>query len=272
MLSFGDRIESGHYKVHSKFNKVINFVRKGCIVSLVTEVIGAGPTNIVLNNLNFLEGDTLIIDKGYLVNNDFKISINNQKIYNSGINFKEVNYETLEMNLQYFESVISKRSPKKSLAFLLNDRRRNEFTTGFEKKFMKLVIRAVEEIIEGNVMKGVRIIKGVGFGLTPSGDDFLIGFLSGLHVVQTINEADYSTLMKNIYETARSKNQISNTLLSLAKEGFFFEKFKKLITSIINGYKKDILRDTEDFISIGETSGADICVGFLLACNKKSFD
>jgi len=78
------------------------------------------------------------------------------------------------------------------------------------------------------LIEGIRLIKGVGIGLTPSGDDFISGLLTALKVLEIINKENNSYLRKIIYDNAKGDNLISNNFLFYASEGLFFEKNKKL--------------------------------------------
>ena len=54
LLSIGDQVKPGTYRLHSRFSRAINFERAGRLVSVVDETIGPGPLNIVLPSLNEL--------------------------------------------------------------------------------------------------------------------------------------------------------------------------------------------------------------------------
>jgi hypothetical protein len=51
LVSIGDQVRPGNYRLHSRFNRAVNFERAGRLVSVVDETIGPGPLNIVLGAL-----------------------------------------------------------------------------------------------------------------------------------------------------------------------------------------------------------------------------
>ena len=50
LLSIGDQVKPGSYRLHSVFQRAVNFERAGRLVSVVDETIGPGPLNIVLSD------------------------------------------------------------------------------------------------------------------------------------------------------------------------------------------------------------------------------
>ena len=142
--------------------------------------------------------------------------------YTSKINFQSVNNAILADNLSFLESTLVKLSPEKSLCFLLDEKRELSFKPGFEMELVKRMKSGVSLILKGtmeSLIEGITRIKGCGFGLIPSGDDFIAGMLSGLYLTQEIFSMDLSEIRKKIYEAALGENLISNTFLSLAEEG-----------------------------------------------------
>ena len=51
LLSIGDQVKPGSYRLHSVFKRAVNFEHRGRLVSVVDESIGPGPLNIVLRDL-----------------------------------------------------------------------------------------------------------------------------------------------------------------------------------------------------------------------------
>ncbi|MGQ4807294.1 hypothetical protein NKDENANG_00639 [Candidatus Entotheonellaceae bacterium PAL068K] len=50
--SIGGRVQQGVYRMHSQFDREVNFTNDNLLVSLVAEEIGAGPLNIVIKDIN----------------------------------------------------------------------------------------------------------------------------------------------------------------------------------------------------------------------------
>ena len=51
LLSYGDNIPEGDYRLHSAFEHAVNFRRGRLIISLVSKGAGAGPVNLVVKQI-----------------------------------------------------------------------------------------------------------------------------------------------------------------------------------------------------------------------------
>jgi len=272
--SYGDRLDKGSYEVHSRFNKTVNFISANTIVSIVNEEIGAGPLNIVIRGSDLKDVRSLIIDdKGFLLN-DLRFDFDDAHRFDSRIEFVDIDIDKFKSNLYIFENCLLQYSSAMSLAFLLDAKRKKNFRTFFEKEFVGRFDAGVEKIFSTELIEGVTMIKGAGFGFTPSGDDFLYGLLIALNIATGLFKLDLTECVNRIYDTARGNNPISNAFLRCAKDGFLFERFKKLVHSILYFGKKEIFECNQALLSVGETSGADMGIGFLMglkSCQLSAF-
>lgn len=271
LLSFGDHLEKGIYNVHSRFDKVINFYSGNTFVFIVNNSIGGGPFNIVVDDVDFSELESLIIAEEYFQLNGENFFFDDSTRYNSELKVSDFDGNKFTSNLVFFEKALIENSSDKCLSFLLDESRKKNFKSSYEIEFVRRFDVAVECFTSSNYLEGVKLIKGIGFGLTPSGDDFISGFLIALNVIQKREKVDYSNLIAHIYEAAKGNNAFTNAFLLAAKNGFLFEKFKNLIHSILYSGQNEILENTRTLISFGETSGADQGVGFMFGI-KRNFN
>jgi len=255
VISYGDKLENGTYKVHSKFDGVVNCLSENnYLTSVVSEKIGEGPLNIVVKgNINFQE---LVIDNENIFFNQTKTAL--PKKYSSKIETKVIS------DLELFKKYLLNLSSDKSLAFLLDPKRDKNFTTSFEKEFIKRMKAAVELLFSSDFIAGVKKIKGLGFGLTPSGDDFLCGILIALNLL----EHDFTNVINTIYQEALGENILSNASLLCARDGSLFHRTKKLVQEISNDEKLEEV--IKEFLSIGATSSADMGVGLYLGLTRSN--
>ena len=265
LKSYGDHLQQGNYKFHSRFKKVINFISDDSLVSIVKEDVGAGPLNIVVSGIDIDAIHSLIIKEKYFILNHVQYDFLPSKRFDSTIKPMKLNLNKLKYNLTVFEKSLLENSQPKSLAFLIDKKRKKNFKTTFEKKFINRFECAVEQIYSSKYIDGIKRIKGTGFGLTPSGDDFVCGFLHGLNITQHFLQTKAINLINEIYKTAKGENPISNAFLLCAKQGMMFEKFKELILSVLYLGKRQIDENTKGLCRIGGTSGSDMGIGFLKA-------
>jgi hypothetical protein len=103
----------------------------------------------------------------------------------------------------------------------------------------------------------------MGFGFTPSGDDFVSGFLSCFNILcKAFNGAP---LLVKWNTLCTSTTWISAKLLDYAQKGIIDDVLEKVILSIIDGDGESLLWYIQDLIARGHTSGLDISMGVLFA-------
>ena len=273
IVSIGDRIFPGDFSLHSRFTRAVNFTDGREIIAVVDEEVGRGPVNIVVRGFDLTEVKNLRIDDETIRIGERFFPYDRSNIFNSRINHGRIDKEKLTGNLPYFEEALLDFSSPQSLAFLIDPDRKIYFKTGFEKNFVTAVCDAVGLIFAGDdypfkpggkFIAGIKKIKGVGFGLTPSGDDFIAGLLAALNLLESLDGKDRKVLKREAAAAARGGNLLSNSFITLARDGFFFERFQRLISTLLRGNKNQIRAAAKNLLAHGETSGSDMGVGFLM--------
>ena len=114
----------------------------------------------------------------------------------------------------------------------------------------------------------VRKLIGLGAGLTPTGDDLLVGYLAGLWcTVQNGNERIQfiSSLGKRVVDLSPRTNDISWTYLYHAVQGQVSSRLANLAEAICIGGNLNHLFDVaENAMQVGHTSGMDTVTGLLI--------
>ena len=274
ILNFGDCIENGSYKLHSKFKSVHNYTNDIEIVSLVSSDIGKGPNNIVLNNFPYLAEQNLVISNHTLLIGNTALHIDpiesrtKENIY---IN----NISELLFRIRLLSDNISDNMSPKSLGFLMFPDNEQFFQTAFEKAFLAHVKNAVQNISLENLPTIAKNMKGVGFGLTPSGDDFNCGILYALNYLNKITIRDFSEIIEKCYLNSIGNNLISNTFLKYAYSNKYYENFYQLLITLKHNELETITHYANKLIGSGHTSGSDMLTGFILTIrgvlNDKKF-
>ena len=262
-LSIGDRVKQGAYQIHSRFNHAVNFIRRGKLVSVVDKEVGAGPRNIVLHDLKLARVDALEIRERVIVLGAQKYPFSHRHVFRSRLEIAGFNPETCRKNLSLCETMLVELAPAQSLAFILDRSGTRGLTSPLEQAFLQRITGGVEMIFAGQVIDGVRLLKGCGPGLTPSGDDFIAGLLFGLNFLQEVLHRDFKQLIDIVFQTARSGNIFSQTFFELAREGRVFEKLKELIHALNCAEERELHACAERLFAVGASSGADLATGFL---------
>jgi len=111
------------------------------------------------------------------------------------------------------------------------------------------------------------MMKGIGPGLTPGGDDFISGMLIALNLCSAITKTDFSVTISKIMNAARGENLFTNSFLECAARGQVSEKFKQFLRSLLSS-PEEIQPATNQLLAVGATSGADQATGFFIGMKR----
>jgi len=119
----------------------------------------------------------------------------------------------------------------------------------------------------GNLSQRLLGLIGRGSGLTPSGDDFLVGFLLTSYYLKQVSPSTalQEELQYQIVQTARDQTTtLSAALIQCAADGAADERLMNALRWLAQG-DADIRRVKSDLLSYGSSSGMDSFVGMLAA-------
>jgi hypothetical protein len=110
--------------------------------------------------------------------------------------------------------------------------------------------------------QGVSELAGLGGGLTPAGDDFVVGALLAVWAGRFCPEA--RALCEPIAEAAASQTTLlSAAYLRAAAHGECMQHWHAMFHALCESSTCHLPLATHDLLSIGHTSGADALAGFL---------
>ena len=264
LISVGDHIESGIYTVHSKFKDIVNLISNNGFVSVASTEKYFGPYNIIID-------DFLLSNINKIEINDYKLSINNyyfhinkEIVWSSFYLFPEIDSDALLNKINCLINTLKTMVSDHSLLFIQN-KKLPETLYGFNKELYKSIKTGIDTLYIYGPEKGIPLIKGKGMGLTPSGDDFITGYLYALYTLEKIYTASNYDLRKKIFNDAISTNIISNFQLKAASEGWFSSCFFPLLDFLFKNNNFNCLTACKPLLSCGFTSGEDILSGFILS-------
>ena len=132
---------------------------------------------------------------------------------------------------------------------------------------MRILLNATQRY-DSTDISAINSLIGLGSGLTPSGDDLLIGYMAGLWCT-TQDKSErlqfISNLGKTIIRLSSKTNDISRTYLYHAAQGQVSSLLVNLAEAISRGENPDhLLESTEAAMYVGHTSGMDVVTGLLI--------
>jgi uncharacterized protein DUF2877 len=149
---------------------------------------------------------------------------------------------------------------------LFNSDQGSLLTRKLSQPAMQLI--AAAECLDSHIARdAAQKMIGLGPGVTPSGDDVLIGFLAGLHSTAG-NEQGRLAFIRAFGESllilSRETNEISRTYLHHAIHGQFSSSLIALLAAINSGAEEQLSSALKDAMRVGHSSGMDSVTGFLM--------
>lgn len=150
----------------------------------------------------------------------------------------------------------------------------------YQKIIFKKAVSALEKIRQGLLSdrrlfkSGVQGLIGLGSGLTPAGDDFLVGLLLTYHFLEYLEfflefndefitdlGLDSQEFMKEIQDKT---NLLSSTAVILAIRGRPFQLIVDILQNIFAQQKAKTISSALRLINQGSTSGTDTLAGLII--------
>ena len=114
--------------------------------------------------------------------------------------------------------------------------------------------------------EGPEALLGLGGGLTPAGDDLLVGALAALAWLGAAG--DFSRLAAAAEPRLEQTGLISRAFLRRALEREFSQPVLALFSALDGGSEQDLLQTAARLCSVGHTSGSDLLGGVLWALRR----
>jgi Protein of unknown function (DUF2877) len=132
------------------------------------------------------------------------------------------------------------------------------------------LVKATKDLQIGYTISALAPLIGLGPGLTPAGDDFIVGYLAGLWSTVAGDSARLrfiSSLNVWLSRASGGTNRISRTYIDAALSGQLSEPIATLAYHLDQTTDKASVRTAaETALHIGHSSGSDGVLGLLLGC------
>lgn len=247
----------------------------GSIVALVSPPLLNGPLNIVVGppgDFSFQQwriGMTARADPSSLQLEDgIEIDLARAHIWDATLMpWDEVEAATLRTSLDIVRRTVLQEAPEGSFAhYLPGSGERGSGADPLRYRAhdgMTQLQAGLRERAQQDVAGGARKLAGLGPGLTPSGDDVLVGALVALTVWPPSNLAGFRQAI--VDAVPGHTTRISTAYLEAAARGEASEAWHRLLAVLPQTDRGEVVAAARRLMAFGETSGADMLSGFLLA-------
>lgn len=129
-------------------------------------------------------------------------------------------------------------------------------------------VTGVEQFCQGwqhqdevEIFQAVDRLAGFGPGMTPAGDDGLMGIMYGAWAAQP--QPDESLLHRAAAQAGAQTTTLSRAFLAAAAEGEAVQAWHELVEAIRAGEAEAVVAAAQGILAIGDSSGACALAGFL---------
>jgi hypothetical protein len=129
------------------------------------------------------------------------------------------------------------------------------------------LLEALEQMRMTSACQHAKSIIGLGPGLTPAGDDFLVGLFAVLNLPGSPCCGWLGGGKDVLSHAEQSTNAISLAALTPAAYGHVRESISRLIETLICGTPATLTEALDRVLAIGSTSGSDLVAGILAGLN-----
>lgn len=233
-----------HPRILHVFDRACNLINeRGDVLSVVTSEIGNGPFNLVIGD-KVLFSDHLLVDSRVSMTDNqlnlgnLTIDIDNAQLWNPRPDWETLHVHRDHIAHQVTQLPLTTYQPSNSLPSSL----------------------ATADITAS--LAAARQLAGFGVGLTPAGDDFLMGAIYAAWIIYPLEVA--RTLALEIANVAAPlTTSLSAAWLRSAGQGEAGILWHEFFNALIAGEVSPIEETMNNILAVGETSGADALAGFV---------
>ncbi|HAV77582.1 MAG TPA: hypothetical protein DCX53_09550 [Anaerolineae bacterium] len=242
--------ETRYPRILHVFDDACNLINeRKDVLSVVIPQIGNGPFNLVVENSLLISErvslETQIsVSPAELTIGELTINAVNGILWNPRPNWEQFH----RMRIEILHEQVSFFLPEHELSIpsgLLYS-----FTTSIVTADLPAMISAAKKI------------AGMGIGLTPTGDDFIMGAIYAIWIIHPTEVAE--VLAQEVANAAMPlTTSLSAAWLMSAGRGEAGQEWHELLDALTSENQSVIRKRVKNILAVGETSGADALTGFL---------
>ncbi len=262
---------------------------RGRVLSLVSGRVGNGPFHLVLAPAGCSAEDSLLLSSltkmdtgpgavqvtpGELRVGGLAIVLPPSRLWNPRPNWPAVRRTQLcrSRQVQRLKRLLQANAPPRSLAWAVLARRPSQEAPGWDVHWLRRAETGVRHLSRGLtsgskrfLRRAARELAGLGPGLTPAGDDLLVGFQLALWGLFPENQArDLAAVVCGC--ACRRTSAFSAAWLRAAASGEAAQPWHDLLAALCCGDLGETAGAARALLLRGHTSGSDALAGWLLAC------
>lgn len=258
---FSNDLEEQKWHVHSKYKNSFNIQdeRKQQLVVVTTTNYPFMPNGIYLEAADFPKllaaveiGEQITWKRNSLHFSTNHLFLLHGQRYSSKMEVtEEVLGKSLEKLFSYAFTLVKETGSQRTLAQFL------ETINPFSEAIQQLCLED-----QTQQASGVNFLLGRGLGLTPSGDDMIVGHLAARLLLRK-KSSILNNLLTELLTEQILTTDISKHYLLCALSGRFSDPVLKLEALTTSSNEEQIEKAVQTIISVGHTSGVDLLAGLI---------
>ncbi|MBU8916952.1 DUF2877 domain-containing protein [Bacillus sp. FJAT-29953] len=273
-VEFLQKLNSSKFtgSVHSTFNRTFNIKchQNGELYTIACRNVDNGPNTLIIDvdNIRPMEiavNDQVFTKKNILhIGNKLAISFESVNKWACVVPGYPLNEEILNQNLKKLKKFIDIHGKSGGIKKheLPNSLFEAKMSSMLELRTNLLLDELAEDRMSSALEHAISII-GLGPGLTPSGDDFLVGLFTSFSM---LNGPFYGrrSFCEDVVSKAKTlTNDISWMALQKASTGKVRESIILLLNALLGENEADLFLSLNKVLNIGSSSGTDIALGLV---------
>lgn len=250
-------------EVHSVFHKAINLIdQDGCIISLLTKAIDEAPMSILIDILDFdrwgiVAGEKVEASPSKITLGSHIIDLSKAKVYELSRGCFLAGSLMIRKNLETLRQLLTSNHPPLHHSF-------DKMASQMLAERTAALKEACLQHTSSRIIQAGRSLLGLGQGLTPSGDDILMGMFLVLGL-EGSPMGDFDQLLGEIIAGVGDQTtDVSYQGLLRASRGQYRSILVKAAQAMSDAAEiDDILAEV---LTIGHTSGWDLLSGIVVGC------
>ncbi|MGG1674385.1 DUF2877 domain-containing protein [Neobacillus sp. NRS-1170] len=257
--------------VHSVFNRTFNIkcFENGELYTIASSNVDNGP-NTIINDIDHFKSMEIKVNERVhvekdilLIGNKLAVTINKAEKWESIIPAFPINDDILNRNLVVMRKYIGIHGKGGGIKRQVPN---NPFEAEMSRTLNRRTNLLLDELAESRMSSAfdhaISII-GLGPGLTPSGDDFLVGVFTTFNMLNSPFYAGRSFCKGVVSKAKTLTNDISWMALKKASIGKVRESIISLLNALLIENEEDLILSLNKVLNIGSSSGTDIALGLV---------
>lgn len=255
------------------FEHVVNLIAGDDVLSLVTPNIGNGPFNAVLPAGDFTRhvtaSDPVRVAPGAVTVGDLVIDFASAALWNPRPDWGQLRAQRqrLRAHAPVIRAVLQRHAPADSLAHLVIDLPAPPsgfaaHTVDAARQHWQRLYRGALALDRAACEAGAARLAGLGGGLTPAGDDWLVGCALAAQLGLPSPPAA-ALILQAVRQAAPGTNALSSCWLRAAVDGACGEHWHAFFARCVQADERAVFEAASAIARQGHSSGADALAGYL---------